>query len=51
MMSGKAAIIKRLEEGDKLVVDTNATTDEGWVAVRHNDVTYYVSADYVTVAL
>ena len=50
-MSTESKIIKRLEEGDKLTVVTSAKTDEGWVAVRHNDTTYYVSADYVTVSL
>lgn len=50
-MSTDSKIIKRLDEGDKLVVDTSAVTEPGWVAVRHNDITYYVSADYVTVAL
>lgn len=50
-MSTDSKIIKRLDEGDKLVVDTGAVTDPGWVAVRHNDTTYYVSADYVTVSL
>ena len=49
--STDSKIIKRLDEGDRLVVDTTATTDAGWVAVRHNDCTYYVSADYVTVAI
>ena len=50
-MTTDSKIIKRLEEGDKLVVDTHATTEPGWVAVKHNDSTYYVSADYVTVTL
>lgn len=50
-MSTDSKIIKRLEEGDKLTVVTSAKTDEGWVAVRHNDTTYYVSADYVTISL
>ena len=50
-MSTDSKIIKRLDEGAKLVVDTNAATEEGWIAVRHNDSTYYVSAQYVTVAL
>ena len=50
-MSLDSKIIKGLSEGDRLVVDTAAVTDEGWVAVRHNDSTYYVSADYVTVAM
>lgn len=50
-MTTESKIIKRLEEGDTLTVDTSATTDKGWVAVKHNDSTYYVSADYVTVSL
>ena len=50
-MSTDSRIIKRLDEGDKLTVDTSAETEEGWVAVRHNDSTYYVSAEYVTVAM
>ncbi len=50
-MSTDSRIIKRLEEGTKLIVDTSATTNEGWVAVKHNDSTYYVSADYVTVSM
>lgn len=50
-MSTESRIIKRLDEGAKLTVDTGATTDEGWVAVRHNDGTYYVSAEYVTVEM
>lgn len=50
-MSTDSKIIKRLEEGTQLVVDTSATTEDGWVAVKHNDSTYYVSADYVTVKM
>lgn len=50
-MSTDSKIIKRLEEGDKLTVATSAETEEGWVAVRHNDTTYYVSAEYVTISL
>ena len=50
-MSTDSKIIKRLEEGDKLTVVTSAKTEEGWVAVRHNDSTYYVSADYVKISL
>lgn len=49
--STDSKIIKRLDEGDKLVVDTKAETEEGWIAVRHNDCTYYVSAEFVTVAI
>ena len=50
-MSTDSKIIKRLDEGTKLVVDTSATTDAEWVAVKHNDRTYYVSAKYVTVEM
>ena len=50
-MSTDSKIIKRLDEGARLVVDTNAATEEGWLAVKYNDSTYYVSAQYVTVAL
>lgn len=50
-MSVESKIIKRLEEGEKLVVDVYAPTEEGWVAVKHNDRTYYVAAEYVTVKL
>jgi len=50
-MSTDSRIIKRLDEGDKLVVDTSAETEDGWVAVRHNDSTYYVSAEFVTVEM
>ncbi len=50
-MSTESKVIKRLDEGDKLVVDTAAATETGWVAVKYKDNTYYVSADYVTVAL
>lgn len=50
-MSTDSKIIKRLDEGARLVVDTNAATEEGWLAVKYNGSTYYVSAQYVTVAL
>ena len=50
-MSTDSKIIKRLEEGDKLTVVTSAKTEDGWVAVRHNDSIYYVSAEYVTISL
>ena len=50
-MSTDSKIVKGLSEGDRLVVDTTAVTNEGWVAVRHNNSTCYVSADYVTVAM
>lgn len=50
-MSTDSKIIKRLDEGEKLTVDTSAQTEDGWVAVRHKDSTYYVSAEFVTVAM
>jgi hypothetical protein len=46
-----SAIITLVAEGQKLVVDTEAETAEGWVAVKLNSDTYYVSGDYVTVSL
>lgn len=50
-MNTESKIVKQLEEGDKLVVDVNAATEDGWVAVKSEDSTYYVSGDYVTVSL
>ena len=50
-MSTESRIKKRLEEGDKMVVDTTATVEDGWVAVLYREKTCYVSAEYVEVAL
>lgn len=50
-MNIESVIIHSLDEGDQLVVDTSATTDEGWVAVSYDEGTYYVCADYVTVSI
>ncbi len=50
-MSTESKIMKRLEEGDQVVVDTAAEVEDGWVAVIYKDKTCYVSADYVTVSL
>jgi len=50
-MSTDSKIMKRLEEGDTVVVDTTAEAEDGWVAVKHKDKVCYVSAEYVTVAL
>lgn len=50
-MSVDSKIVKRLEEGDILVVDTNAEAEDGWVAVKYKDNTCYVSEEYVTVSL
>lgn len=50
-MSTESKIMKRLEEGDTLVVDTAAEVEDGWVAVKYKDDTCYVSAEYVSVSL
>lgn len=50
-MSTESKIVKRLEEGDELVVDTTAEVEDGWVAVKYKDNTYYVSAEYVSLSL
>ena len=46
-----ASVVKAVVKGDKLVVDTKADEVEGWVAVKLNSKTCYVSAEYVTVKL
>lgn len=46
-----ANVVKAVGKGDKLVVDTKADEVEGWVAVKLNSKTCYVSAEYVTVKL
>lgn len=46
-----ASVIKAASEGDKLVVDTQTESPEGWVAVSLKNSTAFVSADYVTVSL
>lgn len=50
-MSTESGVVKTLAENDSILVDTDAEVDDGWVAVIHNKETYYVSADYVDVAL
>ena len=50
-MHTDSKIMKRLEEGDKVVVDTEAEVEDGWVAVVYKDKVCYVSAEYVTVTL
>jgi uncharacterized protein YgiM (DUF1202 family) len=45
------AVATRLDKGAKLTVDKAAEEIDGWVAVRYNDATCYVSEDYVTVSL
>lgn len=44
-------ILDVLEEGGKVKVDTEAEEVEGWVCVKLNDRTGYISADYVNVEL
>lgn len=50
-MDTESKIMKRLEEGDTLVVDTTAEVEEGWVAVKYKDNTCYVSSEFVSVAM
>ena len=50
-MSTESKIMKRLEEGDVMAVDTSAEVEDGWVAVKHKDNVCYVSAEFVTVSL
>lgn len=49
--SEEITIVDVLEAGEKIKVDTEAEAPEGWVAVLCNDMTAYVSAEYVTVEL
>ena len=44
-------VVDVLEEGGKLKVDTQAEAAEGWVAVKTDEGTGYVSAEYVNVEL
>lgn len=44
-------IVDVLEEGGKIKVDTEAEAAEGWVAVKVNDKTAYVSEEFVNVEL
>lgn len=44
-------ILDVLEEGKKVTVDKEAAGVEGWVAIKTNDKTGYVNAEYVTVDL
>ena len=49
--STDAGVVKTVASGDKLVVNTKADAKDGWVAVKVDSQTCYVSEDYVTVAL
>lgn len=50
-MSTDADVVKTLAEGDKVVVDKSAAVGEGWLAVKYNKKTCYVSSEYVKVSL
>lgn len=49
--SEDASVISAVSEGTTLTVDTDAETEDGWVAVKYKGQTAYVSADYVTTEL
>lgn len=49
--STDAGVVKTVASGDKLVVNTKVDTEDGWVAVKVDSQTCYVSEDYVTVGL
>lgn len=49
--SEDASVIVAVSEGTTLTVDTDAETEDGWVAVKYKGQTAYVSADYVTTEL
>lgn len=46
-----ASVVTTAASGDRLKVNKDAETADGWVAVETSDGTAYVSADYVSVAL
>lgn len=50
-MNTDSEMVGVMEHGEALIVDTDATTKEGWVAVLYEGNTCYVSADYVTVSM
>ena len=50
-MSTESEVLAKFSKDAKLAVDTDAEIEEGWVAVRFNGLTAYVSAEYVTLAL
>lgn len=49
--SEDASVITAVSEGTTLTVDTDAETEDGWVAVKYKGQTAYASADYVTTEL
>ena len=50
-MSTESQVLAKFQKDTKLAVDTEAETIEGWVAVRFNGKTAYVSEDYVTISM
>lgn len=50
-MSTDSKVIARLDEGEKLVVNTKKKVKDGWVAVKYSGSTYYVSSEYVKVSM
>lgn len=48
-MSTDSKVLTKVNKGEELVVDVKADTVDGWVAVKYNDSTGYVSADYAKV--
>ncbi len=50
-MGTDTKIIKTLEKGKELVVNTSAESNEEWVPIKYGSNTYYVSAEYVTLEL
>lgn len=49
--STEADVIETLEAGETIKVDTSAAVEPGWVAVKYDSETCYVSAEYVEVYL
>ncbi|MDE7434780.1 MAG: cell wall hydrolase [Lachnospiraceae bacterium] len=49
--SEDGAVYKAANEGDQLVVDTQAQPIDGWITVSYKGNTAYVSSEYVTVEL
>lgn len=51
MMNTESECLGTLEKGKNLEVDTQADTEEGWIAVLYNGTKAYVSSEYVIVGL
>ena len=49
--SEDSKVIKAVEAGTKLPVDSSAETTDGWVAVVYDSSTRFVSSDFVTLSL